>query len=124
LIKKMSSSGFDPRSLPPGFTAAPPGGGGGGPRGGGGGGGDGGAGAEAKQDEQRQMMLTVMLTPAARERLNRVALVVRECGGGAGLGADAAQQVSCVQRPDNARLLEGHLMKMLQTRGAPAEKVR
>ena len=77
----MSSGGFDPRSLPPGFTAAPPGGGGGGPRGGGGGGGDGGAGAEAKQDEQRQMMLTVMLTPAARERLNRVALVVRECGG-------------------------------------------
>lgn len=27
------------------------------------------------------------------------------------------------QRPDNARLLEGHLMKILQTRGAPAEKV-
>ena len=63
-----SLEGFDPGSLPPGFSAKPPGGAGGG------------SGAseskQAERDEQRQTMLTVMLTPAARERLNRVALVV------------------------------------------------
>lgn len=111
----MASEQLDPRSLPPGFSAAPPG------EGGGGGGGGGGESKQAERDEQRQMMLTVMLTPAARERLNRVALVVSPAGWPQLFRVCTPPVLS--QRPDNARLLEGHLMKMLQTRGAPAEKV-
>lgn len=76
-----------------GFRSAPPGGGGGGGGQGGGSGGGGGNDAAAKRqaaEESRRAQLSALLTPAARERLARVALV----------------------KPDNARAVEEHLLRL------------
>ena len=86
----LSAAGFS--TAPPGGSRAGGGGGGngGGGSGGGGGGEDAAAAKRAAAEEARRSQLSALLTPAARERLARVGMV----------------------RPENARAVEDHLLRL------------